>query len=86
MVGYPLALVSKSAPYLASIIGGTFLYVLRTEIGRPNSDAASSGRKEVPLDASMAQIFLCRSGSASGGKGLLPKANPLMNGTGHNIH
>lgn len=60
VLGYPLSLVSKAAPYLASIFGGTFPHVLSTEPGKPNSDAASSGKKEVPLDASNAQIFLCR--------------------------
>lgn len=53
VLSYLLSLVSKAAPYLASIFDGTFPLVL-TELGKSNSDVASSGNKEVPLDASFA--------------------------------
>ena len=52
--GYLLPLVSKAAPYLDSGLGGTFPLILRTNIGKYNCDAASSGKKELPPDASIA--------------------------------
>lgn len=54
VLGYLLPSVSKAASYLASICGGTFPLELRTEIGKSNSEAASSGMEEVPPDVSVA--------------------------------
>lgn len=56
-----LPLVSKAAPYLASGLSGT--YPLKMGIGKYNSDAASSGKKEVSPNASTDSISLGRSGT-----------------------
>lgn len=85
VLGYLLSLISKAAPYLASIFDGTFPHVLRTEIEKPNSDAVSSGKNNIPLGC-LYCLNLPVQVRSSGGKGLLPKANPLMNGTGNNLY
>lgn len=53
VLGYLLPLVSQAVPYLASLFFGTFPLVLRTNIGKSNSGATNSRKKEVPSDASM---------------------------------
>lgn len=54
VLGYLVPLVSKAAPYLASGLAGTFPLVLRANIRKYNSDAASAGKKEIPPDGFIA--------------------------------
>ena len=54
VLGYLIPLVSKAAAYLASGLAGTFPLVLRANIRKYDSDAASAGKKEIPPDGSIA--------------------------------
>lgn len=54
VLDYLLPLVSNAAPCLVSVLSGTFPLALMTNIGKYNSDAASSGQKELPPGDSIA--------------------------------